>query len=173
MTTTNNVLRRLVSNIGFILTARHQTVTVIESCTGGGVGFALTMVAGSSKWFKRGFIAYDNQAKIELVNVSEEIIQNYGAVSTQCAEAMAKGAKSAANAHYALAITGIAGPGGSTSYKPVGTVCFGWANPDETVLINEQNFSGTRDSIRAQAIHYALNGLLDRLNTEAEIPSLH
>ncbi|MCY4148531.1 MAG: CinA family protein [Gammaproteobacteria bacterium] len=153
-------LFELSSGIGDSLVAKGQTITAVESCTAGGVAFALTMVPGSSEWFHCSFVTYTNQAKTDLVGIPEELFIAHGAVSLEVAAAMSQGAQKAALADYSIAITGIAGPGGGSSDKPVGTVCFGWAAPDSAVSVERMLFAGDRKSIRIQSIHHALVRML-------------
>ncbi len=153
-------LFQLSSGIGDCLTARGQTITAVESCTAGGVAYALTMVPGSSKWFHRSFVTYTNQAKTDLVGVPQELFIAYGAVSLEVATAMSQGAQKAALADYSIAVTGIAGPGGGSRNKPVGTVCFGWADSNSEVSVEQMLFTGNRKSIREQSIHHALMWML-------------
>jgi nicotinamide-nucleotide amidase len=132
-----------------------------ESCTGGWVAQIMTSVAGSSEWFERGFVAYTNLAKREMLGVKTTILSRYGAVSDQTARAMAEGALAHSHAQVALAITGIAGPSGGTAEKPVGTVCFAWAGKKRETQSRKQVFAGDRESVRRQAVATALQGVLD------------
>lgn len=154
---------QLAAQVGAALQSRKLMLATAESCTGGGVGQAITEIAGSSGWYERGFITYSNAAKRELLDVPEALLAQFGAVSEEVAAAMAAGALANSHAQVALSTTGIAGPGGTVPGKPVGTVCFGWAleNHHEHRVITERLvFSGDRHSIRAQAIAHALQGLL-------------
>src|SRR5512134_1127014 len=132
-----------------------------ESCTGGWVAQMITSVAGSSEWFERGFVAYTNLAKREMLGVKTTILSRYGAVSEQTARAMAEGALDHSHAQVALAITGIAGPSGGTPEKPVGTVCFAWAGKKRDTVSAKHQFSGDRESVRRQAVAAALQGVQD------------
>ncbi|MBM3325338.1 MAG: competence/damage-inducible protein A [Calditrichaeota bacterium] len=123
----------LAEVIARILTNRHKTVAVAESCTGGLVAHTFTNIPGSSNFFERGFVTYSNRSKTELLNVPEALIQEYGAVSEQVARAMAEGARRKAKTDYGLATTGIAGPDGGTPEKPVGTAWVAVADARETV----------------------------------------
>ncbi|MGD9941691.1 MAG: CinA family protein [Burkholderiaceae bacterium] len=131
-------------------------VATAESCTGGLVARALTEIGGSSDWFERGFVTYGNAAKSDLLGVSPATLQAEGAVSETVAREMAEGALSRSRSQLALAITGIAGPGGAVPGKPVGTVCFGWAAIETAPCTETRHFSGDRAAVRAQAAHYAL-----------------
>jgi nicotinamide-nucleotide amidase len=141
---------------------RHGLMLVTaESCTGGWLAQMMTAVAGSSEWFERGFVAYTNLAKREMLGVKTTILSRYGAVSEQTARAMAEGALIHSHAQVAIAITGIAGPSGGTPEKPVGTVCFAWAGKKRDTLGRKQILSGDRESVRRQAVAVALQGALD------------
>ena len=110
-----------------LLKNRHAMLATAESCTGGGVAYAITAIPGSSHWFDRGFVVYTNESKIEMLGVDASLIKKHGAVSEPVARALAEGSLKHSHADYSLAITGIAGPGGGTDEKPVGTVWFAWA----------------------------------------------
>jgi nicotinamide-nucleotide amidase len=143
-------------------------VALAESCTGGLVCATLTELAGSSNWFERGYITYSNQAKTECLGVPAELIESHGAVSEPVARAMAEGAQRNAKVKAAVSITGIAGPAGGSTEKPVGTVCFAWAiQGDEAVTTTYQTklFSGDRQAVRQQATAFALEELLTLLKT--------
>lgn len=149
-----------------ILTAarvRNATVTCAESCTGGMVAAALTDVAGSSAIFERGFVTYSNSAKQEMLDVRKATLDAYGAVSEQVAREMAEGAKANAKANIAVAITGIAGPGGS-EHKPEGRVCFAIATTTgttaETVEFGALGRAGVRQAARDHALKLLLRALL-------------
>lgn len=152
----------LATRLGHLLTARGGKVSTAESCTGGGVAQAITAIAGSSQWFDYGFVTYSNEAKQHVLGVSAAILQAHGAVSGEVVEAMASGAARVASADFAVAISGIAGPGGGTPDKPVGTVWFAWRHP-QGVISDCYHFSGDRESVRDQAVVIALRGLLDCL----------
>lgn len=154
-------LHQLAIELGGKLRARGWMLATAESCTGGWVGQLLTSLPGSSEWFERGFITYANAAKIEMLGVSEEILAAYGAVSEQTAAAMAAGALKHSHAQAALAISGIAGPGGGTPQKPVGLVCYGWALADGTVMSSTCRLDGDREEIRSRAVAAALRGLIE------------
>ena len=142
--------------------AAGRTIALAESCTGGLVSAALTEVAGSSAVLDRGFVTYSNEAKQEVLGVSGEIIDTFGAVSVATAWAMAQGAILHSNADVAVAISGIAGPGGGTAQKPVGTVVFARAvRGEEEVLAEERRLDGSsRAAVRHQATLVALELLL-------------
>tara|TARA_B100001123_G_scaffold348721_1_gene398313 strand:+ start:38 stop:517 length:480 start_codon:yes stop_codon:yes gene_type:complete len=132
-----------------------RKIATAESCTGGLIGALFTDIPGSSKVFERGFITYSNEAKIESLGVDAAVIGHHGAVSAPVAEAMALGALEHSRADVTLAVTGIAGPGGGTAQKPVGTVWFATATR-ESVYSEMQLFTGSRSEIRMQAVSHAL-----------------
>lgn len=153
----------LAATAGQLLLARNESLTLAESCTGGGLACAITEIAGSSAWFERGFVTYSNAAKSELLGVPEITIERHGAVSEATARAMAEGALAHSPAHWAIAITGIAGPSGGSAEKPVGTVCFAWAGRDLGCQAQTRCFNGERSAVRAQSVAYALRGLIHLL----------
>src|SRR5215831_857510 len=120
-------LASLARRVGSRLRRRGLMLATAESCTGGWIAQAVTSVAGSSDWFERGFVTYSNEAKKEMLGVRAATLSRHGAVSEEAAREMASGALKRSGAHVAIAVTGIAGPGGGTREKPVGTVCFAWA----------------------------------------------
>ncbi|MDB5868528.1 MAG: CinA domain protein [Polaromonas sp.] len=130
-----------------------------ESCTGGMIAAACTDLAGSSNWFERGFVTYSNAAKTELLGVDAGLIGRHGAVSETVARAMAQGALAHSRAQAALAVTGVAGPGGGSADKPVGTVWFGWATP-AGVVSEMRRFNGDRAAVRQATVGHALQRLL-------------
>jgi len=136
--------------VGSLLAERGQTVAVAESCTGGLIGHALTKIAGSSAYFVGGVVAYSDALKERLLGVNREILLRSGAVSADCARAMAEGMRRVTPVDYALAVTGIAGPTGGTEDKPVGTVYFGLAGPEKTQTFLF-HFSGDRGQVQAMA----------------------
>jgi nicotinamide-nucleotide amidase len=149
--------------LGRRLTAKKALLAVAESCTGGLVAYRVTDVAGSSGWFERGLVVYSNQAKQDLLGISADLLAQSGAVSRECAEAMARGLLVMTPAHWAVAITGIAGPGGGSPEKPVGLVWLAWAQRGGKVESEVLQLSGSREQIRAAAAEAALAGLLKRL----------
>ncbi|MBE6920228.1 MAG: CinA family protein [Ruminococcaceae bacterium] len=144
-------------SLAFDVIARLQgkSLATAESCTGGGIGDALTAVPGASNVYKGGIISYCNEIKHKLLGVPEEMLAQYGAVSDPVAQAMAKGARGALNADVAVSVTGLAGPSGDEYGNPVGTVYIGYADAN-TCLSRHFLFSGDRESVRGQAIEAAL-----------------
>ena len=157
-----SALESLAAKVGGLLLSNGQRLATAESCTGGWVAQCLTAIAGSSAWFERGFVTYSNEAKSELFGITAQSLVIHGAVSEATAAAMAAGALQHSRADWALAITGVAGPGGGSPEKPVGTVCFGWAGPDNQLAVETHHFQGTRTEVRAQSVKHALEGLLQR-----------
>ena len=138
------------------------TIATAESCTGGGVAAALTSLAGSSDYVMGGIVSYSNAAKASLLGVSQEILETRGAVSEECARAMAEGARRAFATDFAVSTTGIAGPGGGTARKPVGLVYIALADRDGATAV-EHHFSGDRSAVTNAATKAALAMLLDRI----------
>ena len=153
----------LAADLGRVLGARHWHVATAESCTGGLVAGAITAVAGSSDWFERGFVTYSNEAKHEMLGVPVATIAENGAVSEAVAAAMAEGARSMGRAQCALAVTGVAGPGGGSAAKPVGMVCFGWVVEGAPARAATRHFAGDRAAVRSQSVVAALQGLLEMI----------
>ena len=145
------------------LKASGQKLVTAESCTGGWAAQVVTSIAGSSDWFERGFITYSNDAKHESLGVDSGTLKKHGAVSEETAREMALGALRRSKGTVALAITGIAGPAGGSPGKPVGTVCFAWAQ-DGRVQSETKRFPGDRESVRRQSVVHALEGVLKALD---------
>lgn len=148
----------LVTHIATQLLARREWLAVAESCTGGLIAAACTEVAGSSGWFERGLVTYSNRAKHELLGVAESVLASHGAVSEPTVRAMAEGLLARAPVQHSIAVSGIAGPGGGTRDKPVGTVWIGWADR-QGVRTRCFLFEGDRRQVREQAVAAALDGL--------------
>jgi nicotinamide-nucleotide amidase len=144
------------------LLARGWRLATAESCTGGLIAAACTELAGSSQWFERGFVSYSNTAKMDMLGVDEALIQSSGAVSEAVARAMAAGAAQRSGGQLALAVTGIAGPGGGSATKPVGTVCFAWSVAG-TLHSDTHRFAGDRQAVRQATVHHALTQALCHL----------
>lgn len=145
----------------FLINHNVMLVTA-ESCTGGGVAAACTDLAGSSTWFEHGVVSYSNAAKQRFLGVPESILQEYGAVSEQTVRAMVAGASG--DNQVALAVSGIAGPGGGSEQKPVGTVWFAWGNAQKQNA-SVHLFQGDRVAVREQAVDCALEGMLSWLES--------
>lgn len=156
-------LAQLSADTGAWLKTRGWRLATAESCTGGWVAEVVTATAGSSDWFDCGWVSYSNTAKQRLLGVPAELIAAHGAVSEPVVIAMAQGALERSAADVAIAISGIAGPGGGTPTKPVGTVCFAWAwrNADGAHRVSTRHFDGDREAVRLQAVQTALQGLLE------------
>nr|WP_216599429.1 nicotinamide-nucleotide amidase [Vibrio hepatarius] len=149
--------------LGELLHQHGLVLTTAESCTGGGVASAVTDIAGSSAWFDRAFVTYSNEAKMEMLGVRESTLQQYGAVSEQTVEEMVLGALAHSRANIGVSISGIAGPGGGSEDKPVGTVCFAWADKNGWLKIETLKFDGDREQVRYQAVETALKVLYEKL----------
>ena len=143
------------------LRSRGLKIATAESCTGGLIAAACTAVAGSSDWFERGFVTYSNEAKAELLGVPMALIQAHGAVSAEVARAMAQGALAHSHAELAVAVTGIAGPGGAVPGKPVGTVWLAIARTGSDAQAELLMLDGDRAAVREQTVHRALLRLLE------------
>jgi len=152
----------LCHDLAMHLRDQNWMLTTAESCTGGLIAAACTDLAGSSDWFERGFVTYSNAAKTELLSVPLELIDTHGAVSEAVVRAMALGALTHSKAQISIAVTGVAGPGGGSIRKPVGTVWLGWGLQGQ-ILTECQHFSGDRAQVRAATVHYALSKLLTLL----------
>ena len=159
----NDAVPPLVERLAAQLRAKGWMMATAESCTGGLIAGACTDLAGSSDWFERGFVSYSNAAKTELLGVDAALIAQHGAVSEPVARAMAQGAVAQARAQVAVAVTGVAGPGGGSVDKPVGLVWFGWAVPGG-VHTEVQRFDGDRAAVRAATVRHALARLLTLLD---------
>lgn len=153
----------LVADLARELLNRQWRCATAESCTGGGIARALTELPGSSDWFDRGFVVYSNESKREVLGVSSDTIERFGAVSEAVAREMADGALQCSRGHAAIAVTGIAGPSGGTADKPVGTVVLAWATRDGGATTCTRQFEGDRQAIRAATVEQGIEGLLIRL----------
>ncbi len=142
------------------LRARGWQMAAAESCTGGLIAAVCTSVAGSSDWFERGFVTYSNEAKTQMLGVSPVLIAAHGAVSEEVARAMVEGALHHAPVQLAVAVTGIAGPGGAVPGKPVGTVWLAWGTA-AGVMAERLQLPGDRSAVRAATVHAALARLID------------
>jgi nicotinamide-nucleotide amidase len=154
-------ITRLAARVGRACVKRGIELTAAESCTGGGVAQALTRIAGSTRYFERGFVTYGNDAKEEMLGVPHSTLRAHGAVSEETARAMAQGALAKSRARLAVAITGIAGPGGAVPGKPVGLVWFAWAERGGVTQARSFVLQGGREAVRRQSVAIALQGFLD------------
>lgn len=152
----------LAGKVAAAFTARGLKLATAESCTGGMIAEWLTRIPGSSDWFERGLVTYSNDAKQELLGVQQATLTKHGAVSEETASEMAIGALQNSHADIAVAVTGIAGPGGGSRGKPVGTVCLAWADRSGIVDSARVKLEGDRQAIRKQSAVLALNGVIDR-----------
>jgi len=165
MNAADRELLQLAERVGRRSLRRGQVIATAESCTGGWIAKALTDVAGSSAWFAEGFVTYSNEAKTRALGVSRPMLKREGAVSPAVARAMAVGALKRADATIAVAVTGIAGPGGAVPGKPVGTVWFCWARKHGKqirVRVERKRFRGDREAVRRSTVRWALARLLSR-----------
>jgi nicotinamide-nucleotide amidase len=156
-------LARLAALLGERLAAAGLMLATAESCTGGWIAKCITDIAGSSRWLDRGFVTYSNGAKQQLLGVQQATLAVHGAVSEAVVREMAAGALAQSAAQVAVSVSGIAGPGGGTAAKPVGTVCFGFALADG-VRTETRRFVGDRDAVRRQSVAHALQRLIDSLD---------
>lgn len=152
-------ITQLAATLGKRLQTLKAQVTTAESCTGGGIAEAITRIPGSSAWFEAGYITYSNAQKTSQLNVPVGLFSTVGAVSREVVEAMVAGAQEKSRAHFAVAVSGVAGPDGGSADKPVGTVWLSWgAGPQ--VLSERRQFNGDRDEVRRQTVKAALEGLI-------------
>lgn len=160
----DQALERRALTLGPLLMRKRRMLATAESCTGGWIAQTVTAIAGSSEWFDRGFVTYSNQAKMDLLGVRQKTLDAHGAVSAETAAEMAAGAAARAGVELAVAVTGVAGPGGGSAAKPVGTVWIGWCLDGGEPLTRGHCFDGDRESVRRQTVALALDGLLELLN---------
>jgi nicotinamide-nucleotide amidase len=146
-----------------VLIEHSLTISVAESCTGGNLSSMLTSVSGSSAYFDRGYVAYSNQAKVDMLGVDLSTLTQFGAVSEQTAQAMVKGVAEHSNSDVSVAITGIAGPTGGTQDKPVGMVCFGFYIKGN-YFTNTQYYTGDRVTVIASSVDFVIQTLVDELS---------
>ena len=161
-------LSSVAEQVGGLLNAQGSRLTTVESCTGGWIAQSVTAVAGSSVWFERGFVTYSNEAKHELVGVPDLLIVENGAVSGPVVRAMARGGLDHSPADVAVAVTGVAGPDGGSTEKPVGTVFVSWALRSGALRTECFLFEGDRAAVRAQTVVEALEGLVRFMRDESD-----
>lgn len=173
---TDMELLALAQKVAKAFKEHSKFLVTAESCTGGWIAKLMTDIVGSSAWFERGFVTYTNDSKQEMLDVPTTVIEEQGAVSEATVRAMAQGALDKSHADISLAVSGIAGPGGGTTFKPVGTVWFAWGQrlpggytPAKIHLHSENDlFAGDRDEIRRQAVQHALQEVLKLVNEQAK-----
>jgi nicotinamide-nucleotide amidase len=156
-------LYRLAKQVGGALKRRQLMLATAESCTGGWIAEAVTMIPGSSGWFERGFVTYTYISKREMLGVKEATLAEHGAVAQDVVLEMVQGALARSHAQVAVSVSGVAGPGGGTPDKPVGTVCFAWGMKNSAPRAETRHFSGDRESVRKQSVEHALKGVLSLL----------
>ena len=155
----DNELFEISQQLGRLLQSKDKKISTAESCTGGWISQIITDVPGSSAWFDRGFVTYSNAAKMQMLGVKPETLDAFGAVSAQTATEMANGALQNSDADCAIAVTGIAGPTGGTTTKPVGTVFIAWAYKNQETKVIKKELTGNRFEIRQQSVKLALKGI--------------
>ena len=158
-----STLYRLAEKVGAALKERQLMLATAESCTGGWIAEAVTMVAGSSEWFERGYVTYTYISKREMLGVKEATLAKHGAVAEAVVREMVEGALARSHAQVAVAVSGVAGPTGGTPDKPVGTVCFAWGMKDGALRTETKRFAGGREAVRRKSVEHALNGVLGLL----------
>lgn len=160
-------LESLVAEVGDALKKHDKLIVTAESCTGGLIAEALTSVAGSTAWFDRAFVTYSYESKNEMLGVKEVTLQHKGAVSQECVEEMVIGALQESHAAISIACSGIAGPGGGTPDKPVGTVWISWAMQGHDEIVSKlYHFDGDRNAVRLACTVEALQGVLHLLSED-------
>ena len=159
---TDHELDVLARRVGEALAARGLWLATAESCTGGWIAEAVTAIAGSSAWFDRGFVTYSNAAKTDMLGVRGDTLDTHGAVSEATVSEMAAGALARSRADLAVAVSGVAGPGGGSAAKPVGTVCLAWARRGAPTATTTVHLAGDRAAVRRQTVLLALQGVLER-----------
>ncbi len=156
-------LYRLAAEAGRVLQAGGRMLVTAESCTGGWVAEAMTMVPGSSQWFERGFVTYTDLAKQDMLGVQATTLELHGAVSEPTVREMVAGALASSPGDVALAVSGVAGPSGGTVAKPVGTVCLAWGLRGGEAVAVTRHFPGDREAVRRHSVIAALEGLIKTL----------
>lgn len=160
-----NEITRLADALGKLLQVSKAQVTTAESCTGGGIAEAITRIGGSSAWFEAGYVTYSNTQKTRQLGVPDALFSTVGAVSEDVVRAMVQGAQRNSGAQYAVAVSGIAGPGGGSADKPVGTVWLCWG-VGASLFTERRQFAGDRDAVRRQTVEAALEGLIRLVSGE-------
>ncbi len=156
-------LHEILTELGTRLRATRMRLVLAESCTGGGIAHAVTCMAGCSDWFDRAYVTYSDKAKSDMLGVESKTIVRFGAVSEETVIEMARKALDRSGTDLAIAVSGIAGPGGGAPDKPVGTVCFAWAGREGESRAETVHFDGNRAEVRAASVKHALRGLLAML----------
>lgn len=170
----NRELQILLEQLATLAVEHDQVIATAESCTAGMIAAALTELSGSSAWFDRGFVTYSNEAKKQMLGVTDETLDGPGAVSAATVAQMAQGALSRSAASMSVSVSGVAGPGGGSESKPVGTVWMAWASRDFGHRTRHFIFSGDRARVREQTVIEAVRGLIDCILSEAcESPTRH
>ncbi|CAM3012891.1 nicotinamide-nucleotide amidase [Vibrio mytili] len=154
---------KLSADVGELLAQHQHVMTTAESCTGGGIASAITDISGSSAWLDRAFVTYSNEAKMEMLGVQAQTLETHGAVSEPVVIEMVQGALKHSNATIGVSVSGIAGPGGGSEEKPVGTVCFAFADKQDWLLVETMHFTGDRAKVREQAVFHALTRIQQHL----------
>ncbi len=159
-----DAIEALSRQLGECALQTGAVIATAESCTAGGIAYAITDIAGSSAWFDRGFVTYSNASKVAQLGVREDTLLQYGAVSAETVSEMLMGALQRSNATIAVAVSGIAGPAGGTADKPVGTVFIGWCQKGSKPEVQRLHFNGGRRAVRLSTVAYALEGLVNKVN---------
>jgi nicotinamide-nucleotide amidase len=155
----------IAEELGGLLLQQGKLLASAESCTGGGIAFLVTEIAGSSQWFERAFVTYSNQSKQQMLGVRAQTLEDNGAVSEPVVQEMVAGSLLNSEATIVTAVSGVAGPSGGSDEKPVGMVCFGWGQTASKVITHTEYFKGDRHEIRTQTIETALNGVIKLLRS--------
>ena len=157
-------VKTIINEVASVALKQEVILATAESCTGGWIAQEITAIPGSSVWFDCGFVTYSNASKQKMLGVSKDALEQNGAVSAEVVAQMAEGALKNSGAHISVATSGIAGPGGGSKEKPVGTVWFAWAEQGKSVRTKKYCFDGDRESVRKQAVSVALEGILQNLS---------
>ncbi len=160
---TDEALANLIETVGHEIRNGGRVLAIAESCTGGWMAKLCTDLPGSSDWFERAFVCYSNASKQEMLGVGAAALARHGAVSEKVVSEMASGALDKSDANIAVAVSGVAGPDGGTPEKPVGTVCFAWADSNGGLTTETCHFNGDRDDIRRNAVGHGFRGIVEHL----------